>query len=139
MADVTRPHESSSQHEEPIVRAFIAPHRREQFLRRLGNPKTRRKILEQLAHFQDLDPRFAHRIPPGDRTSDMVHRLLRQKGAPNSCYVMGNSEFDGHEVDLREALEQVCEVSFGDFISCIPGKLGFFAGEYAEDRYVLER
>lgn len=136
---MTRFLEPSSQHEEGLVRAFVAPHRREQFVRRLANPKTRRKILNQLAHFQDLDSRFAQPIPPGDRTVEQVYRLLKAKGAPSTCYVMGNSELDGREVDLREALEAVVEASFGDFLSCIPGKLGFFAGEYAEDRYILER
>ncbi len=126
-------------HEESLIRAFVAPHRREQFLRRLANPKTRAKILDQLAHFQDLDPRFAHQVPPDKRTAAAIYRVLKEKGAPDTCYVMGNSDLDGREVVLRGALERIVDASFGDFISCIPGKLGFFAGEYPDERYILER
>ncbi len=126
-------------HEESLIRAFIAPHKREQFLRRLGNPKTRGKLVRKFAHLQDLDPRFAHRIPPSDRTVEKIYALLKAKGAPDRCYVMGDSELDGREVDLRQALEEVVPMSFGNFISCIRGKLGFFAGEYSDERYILER
>ncbi len=101
---MTYPREHNSQHEESLVRALIAPGRQEQFLRRLANPKTRGKILRKLAHFQDLDPRFAHRIPPSEQTTDKIYALLKGKGAPDTCYVMGDSELDGREVDLREAL-----------------------------------
>lgn len=132
MPDTTR-------HDESIVRAFIAPHRREQFLRRLANPKTRHKILGQLAHFHDLDPRYAHRIPPRDQTTDGVYRLLKGKGAPDTCYAMGHSDLDGQVVPLREALEDIVPVSFGQFVSCIPGKLGYFGGEESNEHYILER
>lgn len=129
----------TSAHEEGLVRAFIVPGRREQFLRRLMNPRTRDKILRQLAHFYDLDPRFAHRIPPGDQTVEKIYRLLKGKGAPDTCYVMGMSTLDGREVALREAIEDVVGTSWGDFLSCIPGKLGLFVGEEPNERYLLER
>ncbi len=136
---MTHPNAHGTLHEEGLVRAFIAPGRREQFLRRLGNPKTRGKMLRKFAHFQDLDPRFARRIPRSEQTVDAIYTLLKRKGAPDRCYVVGDSELDGSEVDLREALEEIVDVSFGNFISCIPGRLGFFAGEYSDDRYILER
>jgi hypothetical protein len=121
------------------VRAFIHPRRREQFLSRLASPRTRRKLLDQLAHFRDLDPRFARRIPPGERTADKVYRRLKGLGAPATCYVLGSGELDGREIDLREALEAIVSQSFGDFLSCIPGRLGYFEGEEADERYILER
>ncbi len=129
-----------SDHEGGLVRTFIAPYRREWFVRRLASPRTRRKLLMQLGHFHDLDPRFAHRIPPQETTVDRIYQLLKEKGAPDTCYVMGErSELDGREMDLREALEAIVEVSFGNLISCIPGRLGYFGGEEPNERYILER
>ena len=136
---MARAREHTSPHEDALIRAFIAPGRQEQFLRRVANPKTRGKILKQLAHFEDLDHRFAHRLPPGEQKVDEVYCLLRGKGAPDRCYVMGESRLDGREVDLREALEEIFGVSFGNFLSCIPGKLGYFGGEGQGERYILER
>lgn len=126
-------------HQEALIRAFIAPHRRERFLKLLASPKGRKKLLGYFAHLQDLDPRFAHQIRPSEQTVDEVYRLLKQKGAPDTCHVMGYSELDGREAELREALETIVDISFGDFLSCIPRKLGFFAGEYSNERYILER
>ncbi len=46
------------------------------------------------------------------------------------CYVMGDSDLDGRGVDLREALEEIVgDISWGNFISCIPGRLGYFGGK----------
>ncbi len=128
-----------SDHEEGLVRAFIAPRRREQLLRRLAHPRTRVKILGQLAHFRDLDPRFARRIPPNEQTVAEIYRLLKEKGAPDTCYVMGMSDLDGREVALREGIEDVVGTSWGNLLSCIPGKLGLFVGEESGERYLLER
>src|SRR5579884_3152776 len=62
-----------NEQEEVLFRSFITPERREQFLRRVGNPKTRARMLGQLYHFHDLDPRFAHRIAPRDQTVEKIH------------------------------------------------------------------
>lgn len=126
-------------HEEGIIRSFIGRSKREQFLRRLANPKTRNKQLDKFNHFYDLDPRYAHLIPPRDQTPAMIFRLLKAKGAPDSCHIMGNSDLDGREMPLPEAVQQVLNESFAHFISCQPGKLGFFQDEDAGRRYILER
>ena len=96
-------------------------------------------MLGQLDHFHDLDPRFAHRIPPRDQFVDKIYRILKEKGAPATCHVMGMSDLDGQDVDLREALEDIVDSPWGNFISCIPGKLGYFGGEEPGERYTLER
>ncbi len=126
---MARPHEDISPHEDALFRVFIVPGRRDRFLKLLSSPKSRGKLLSQLPHLYDLDSRFAHRIPPGDQTVDRIYRLLKEKGAPNTCHVMGMSGLDGRDVDLRKALEEIVDVSFGNFISCIPGRLGYFGGK----------
>jgi hypothetical protein len=125
--------------EKALIRSFILPGRHEQFLRRVANPKTRARILGQLAHFHDLDPRFAHRILPRDQKLEKIYQLLKGKGAPSTCHVMGASELDGRDVDLHVALEDVIENPWGNFLSCIPGRLGYFGGEEPNERYILER
>lgn len=139
MTAIARLHDHTSPHEDALIRAFIAPSRRQRFLKLLSSPKARRKLLGELPHLYDLDPRFAHRIPPDYQTVDAIYRRLKEKGAPDTCHVMGMSGLDGREVNLREALEEIADVSFGNFLSCIPGKLGYFAGEDPNERYILER
>jgi len=126
-------------HEEGIIRSFIDRSKREQFLRRLGNPKTRSKQLDKFNHFYDLDPRYAHLILPRHQTLHVIVRLLKAKGAPDSCYIMGDSDLDGREMPLHEAVQQVLDEPFAHFISCLPGKLGFFQDEDVGRRYILER
>jgi hypothetical protein len=136
---MANPHTPAAIHEESLIRAFVAQGKRERLLKLLATPKGRRKLVDQLAHFYDLDPRFAHRIPPNEQTVEGIYGLLRGKGAPETCYALGDSQLDGREVALREALEAIVNVSFGNFLSCIPGRLGYFGGEEPNERYILER
>ena len=129
-----------NEQEEVLFRSFITPERREQFLRRVGNPKTRARMLGQLYHFHDLDPRFAHRIAPRDQTVEKIHDLLRSKGAPALCHVVSTDrDLDGRDMDLWEALGKTVGQGEGTFVSCIPGRLAYFEGEEANERYLLER
>jgi len=139
-------------HEEAIIRAFIAPDRRERYLSRLSSPKTRQKFMaKHFHHMADLDERYAERLDPGmplveferrgEAHLDKIYELLRSRGAPSRCYVMSaSSDVDGQEVDLRAALEDVVGgYNDGTFLSCIPGRLASFEGEGPNERYVLER
>ncbi|MHC4200469.1 MAG: hypothetical protein ACYSU0_10800 [Planctomycetota bacterium] len=128
-------------HEEPIARAFLIAAKRDRFLAVLstrgGRDKLRKK---EFAHFDGLDPRFAHQIPPGAQNEDDIESTLKAKGAPSSCYVWSeNDEIDGQELPLAEALAEVVGMSMGTFLSCIPGKLAYFEGEEPGERYICER
>lgn len=127
------------EHEEGLIRSFIDRSRREQFLRRVANPKTRQQQLDKLNHFYDLDDRYAHLIPPRYQTPEDIYRLLKARGAPDQCHVMGNGDLDGRDLPLRQAVQEVLDYPFGQFISCLPGKLGFFQDEDQGRRYILER
>ena len=97
---MTRSHGQVSRHEVGLIRSFIVPRRQKRFLTLLENPKARPKLLAYFPHLQELDPHFAHRIAPGDQTIEKIYGLLKKKGAPDTCHVIGDSEFDGEDVDL---------------------------------------
>lgn len=125
--------------EEALIRSFFARERREQFLRRLADPASRGQMRSKLNHFHGLDPRYARRIVPREQTPDRIHQLLTEKGAPQMCHVVGPSDLDGLDMDLKEALREIVPYSQGALISCISGKLGFFRGEEKNEAYILER
>jgi hypothetical protein len=125
-------------HEEELVRAFFLPTKRERYLEMVAKPKGREKFLRELAHFKALDPRCCFVIPKVEHTAEQIAAFLTRKGAPRSCWVTSeDSELDGKETPLLEALKQVLGRQMGTFLSCIPGKLAYFEDE--EDRWILER
>ena len=129
---------NSVNHEEALVKAFIPSHRQERFLEIIAKPKKRAKLLSQLYHFDDLDPKFMVAIPPNQHRPSALVRILKAKGAGPKCYVMSTiSELDGQEVDLETALERIVGSQEGALISCVPGRLGYFEDE--DGRYILER
>ena len=66
--------------------------------------------------------------------------MLRQKGAPDSCYVMSdNPDIDGREMPLTDALSKTVGMDAGTLVSCIPGKLAYFEMEGFDGRYILLR
>jgi hypothetical protein len=125
-------------HEEAVVRAFILPVRQERYLEFLKSPKKRKKFTSQLPHFNHLNPKFAIAIPSNQRNLSSILKLLLDKGASSTCWVISeDSELDGQEMDLKTALEKTIGYQAGTFISCVPGKLAYFENE--DGRYILQR
>jgi hypothetical protein len=126
------------EHEEALVKAFILPERRRRWLELLASPKSRARLLNALAHNAPVDPRFSHLIPGSQHSKAKIEELLRSKGAPKTCHVISEDrEIDGRELGLSDALERVRD--YGTFLSCIPGRLGYFQLEDVGHRYLLER
>ena len=131
---------TESEHSSAVVRAFIAPERRERYLTLLASPNGRAKLRAQFAHLRDLDQRFAHPIPPGEHTPTALAAMLGAHGAPTECVLLAEDPaLDGRRMTLTDALAAVVGRGMGAFISCVPGRLAFYEGEDAGQRYLLER
>lgn len=127
--------------EEATVRAFIQKTKHERCIQFLASPKNRRKFTSELCHFKWLDERFAHPIPPSTaHTAKEIAALLRSKGAGPTVHVISeDSDIDGKELDLNEAISRVRGGQMGTILSCIPGKLGYFEDEEMKSGRLLER
>jgi hypothetical protein len=131
---------TDSEHAVALIRAFIAPNRRERYLTLLGSVRGRTKLRARLAHLRDLDQRFARQIPPSDQTVARIAALLRARGAPADCVLLAeDSALDGERLALDDALTAVVGRGMGTFISCIPGQLAYYEGEEPGERWLLER
>ena len=134
MADTLNAHEAG-------FLKFIQPRgaiRVEKLLR--GGDKGRDKLRAMMANDIRLNPDYAERIPSNQQFADPVHDLLVGAEAPETCYIICEStEFDGREMALRAAVDQFVSQHFGVFISCIPGKLGYFEYDAVKERYLLKR
>ena len=128
------------EHEESLIRAFVQPERRSRLLGLLSSSKGRVKLRASLAHFRDLDVRFAHLVEPSKHRARDIEATLRATGAPDTCHVLSEwAALDGRDMPLRSALADIVGGGMGSFVSCIPGKLGYFESEEAGERYILER
>src|ERR1043166_4396112 len=127
-------------HEEQFARSFIIAKKRDRYLALLESKRGRAKLLDGFNHCHDLDPRYATLIPPNQQSDSSIESLLRRKGAPETCYVMSdNRDIDGREMSLSDALTETVGMGAGTFISCLPGKLGYFELVVLSERYILER
>jgi hypothetical protein len=127
-------------HETAFVTAFVVRTKRARLVEFLRSPKRRRKVLDSLYHFRDLDPRFLVEIPPSDQHAEAIAALLAQRGAPSQCHVVSTDrELDGRDLPLVEALSRIVGFGQGALVSCVPGRLGYFEGEWPKDRYILDR
>jgi len=128
---------SMNPHEVAFVGAFIVKARRERALELLASSKNRFKFTRKFDHhgrdyfisecIRPILPRYQH--PPE------ITNMLRGMGAPENCHFIGGQR-DGEEVELLTALEQVVGYGEGTVLSCIPGKLAYFEGEFKE-RFLL--
>jgi len=125
-------------HEEELIKAFFVPTKRERYLEMIANPRKRKKFLLELSHFKALDHRYCFVVPKVEHTAEQIAAFLTRKGATPSCWVTSeDSDLDGKEMPLLEALKKVVGYQMGTFLSCVPGKLAYFEDE--DDRWILER
>ncbi len=134
------PSADGTAHERLLIQSFVRPQKRARLISFLRNSKLRRKLLNSLYHFNDLDERFAYRVPTAEDSAEGINRLLKCEGAPDACWVMSTDEsLDGRNLPLDEAISAIVGCGQGSFVSCIPGELAYHEGETPHERYVLKR
>jgi hypothetical protein len=129
-----------NEHERGFLTFLAEPSkRRMETLLELGE-KRRRDVRELLHHSVRLDPRFSQHLTGSEAFSGRVEDILRNRGAPSTCYVLSaNSDLDGQELPLGDALDAIIGMGDGAFVSCIPGRLGFYEYEDMKSSYLLSR
>jgi hypothetical protein len=128
---------NASDQEIAFIDAFVVKERRERLHCLVVNPHRRKQFVQELAHFRWLDQRHAKKLAPSAQNPEDIARLLRQKGAPDICFLVSeDSALDRKQLPLLAALEEVVGNGMGTLISCIPGKLAYFENE--DQRCVLE-
>lgn len=135
-----RHHRLMNHHERGFLNFLAEPtKRRMETLLELGD-RRRRDVRDLLDHSVRLDPRYSQKLTGSDATSDPITAMLRKRGAPPCCYVLSShSALDGREMPLDEALVDIVGRGHGTFVSCIPGRLGYYEYEDANSSYLLSR
>lgn len=131
-------HFEMNPHEQAFVEAFVQPARRDRAAFCLANPKKRHELIDKFAHHgRDLlIAKYLTGIEPSHQNPKSIYAILRSLGAPNTCRVI-STRIDDRDMELLSALEQVVGCGLGAVISCIPGRLGYFEGEWKE-RFILK-
>ena len=126
-------------HEQAFVDSFVQPGRRERAAFCLPNPKKRHELINKFAHHgrDVLILQHLKSIEPSQQNPRSIYALLRSLGAPSTCHVISN-RIEPNDMELLSALEQVVGDGRGAVISCIPGRLAYFEGEWRE-RFILEK
>ena len=117
--------------------SFVLPERRARYLELLVSKHGRKKVVAALSHFRHFDPRCIVAIEPGHGDAASVERLLRARGANDTCYVIAESrELDGQTLLLDVALRRIIGWEEGRVVICRAG-LAFYEGE--DGRFILQR
>lgn len=120
--------------EEATILAFVVPDRRPRYFDQLADPRRRARLLDQLNHCRDLNPRYAR--PARHVTAEDLHRL----GAPQRCHVISEAAaLDGRTMSLQDALVETAARGWGTIVCCVPGRLAYYRDELGEREYLLVR
>jgi len=119
-------------YEEPTIRAFFPPEKRDQYVQLLSKANCRRDALKSFHHDFTFDLKWSK---PVDSKSDILE-LLKAKGAGPKAYVIGTSK-DQSILTLDEAFS--CLEHEAGILVCKPGELAYYRGEDVKRRLILER
>ena len=124
--------------ERSFVMKFVSKDKKRRILEMLEKPKKREKLRRLLPHSALFDPKWICHIPRDRQQTDEIYQMLRNKHSPENCYLISSAPgFDGIELSLKEALDQIKHLVAGTIIICIPEQLAYFEGEVYGDRYIL--
>ena len=131
--------------ERVLVQSFFVKRVQERVLHELFTPKKRDMALQRLDHryLSMLKNDYLIEVKPPNSWPDDTYDLLKQYGAPDTCYCLSENELiSGKTLPLREALEHAIGFGFASIISCIPGELAYFEAEQSfgpPPRYLLKK
>ena len=123
--------------EEIIVKKFFVKRIQQRVLFELSSSQKRSDVLGRL---NILRTEFMFQIPKPNSDPAEIEKLLKKHGAGDLCYVM-QSHFDGEELPLTKALEELIWYRGQFIISCVPGKLAYFQDEHSigpPQRFILK-
>jgi hypothetical protein len=125
-------------HEQALIAAFVKRNKRDRYRQILSNPRHRRKLTNQLAHFTDFDPKYRLPIPSNKLFVENIAIELQRRHSPSIVFAISEDPaLDQKELPLLEALKQIVGRGMGTVLSCIPGRLAFVETE--DERFILER
>lgn len=133
-------HRSMNAHERGFLDFLAEPTKRRMgTLLELGG-KRRRDVRALLDHSVRLHPPSSKHVTGSEADASSVAATLRKLGAPPTCFVVSaDSDLDGREMPLGDALNAIIGKGNGAFVSCIPGRLGFYEYEDTKSSYLLSR
>lgn len=127
-------------HEIEFIRAFVIPQKKQRFLEFVSSKKGRAKFTSELDHPTFIKSGFITKITPSQQTFQGISFILKNKHAPDICYVISsNEEIDSNELQITLALKKTIARGFGTILSLIPGKLAYFENEDGDMRFILEK
>ena len=129
-----------NEHEQGLL-AFLEDNDRRRLSALLSREGSgRQKVRDRMDHAIRLAPEHCERLTGHRRAVGAVEIELRRWGASDYCHVLSaNSEIDGRDLPLAEALVAVIGGGHGAFVSCLPGRLGLYEYEDAGSTFLLRR
>jgi hypothetical protein len=93
-----------------------------------------------LYHTPEIDPRY--KTPVGSQPEN-AYLALRKSGAGSICYAVSHDPELYGRTDLRRALKHIRDQADANInvalLSCVPGELALWAGEYPDGWEILKR
>lgn len=124
-------------HETAFIDSFVQSSLRRRFkeiftkssIRKSKNRKKRIKWAQLIIEFEHwVDNKCVNTVPLNELTQDRKIEYLKNRGAPELCYVISESkELDGKFLEIDYVLSYLSSNrTYGTILSCIPGKLAYY-------------
>ena len=129
-----------NEHERGFLDFLAEPTKRRMATLLALGEKRRPDVRALLDHSVRLHSLSCKHLTGNEADAGSVAATLRSLGAPPTCFVVSaDSNLDGREMLLGDALDAIVARGNGAFVSCIPGRLGFYEYEDMRSSYLLTR
>jgi hypothetical protein len=122
--------------ESKVIENFVIESKRDRYLTFVKKPKTRKKFINELAHFSSQLDRFEE-IKKNEW--NVINQKLDRLNEIADCYVISeNREIDGKRMKVDQALSETIGMGMGTLIVFGNAEVVFYEGEGPSDRWIKE-
>ena len=122
--------------ESKVIENFVIESKRDRYLTFVKKSKTRKKFINELAHFSSQLDRFDE-IKKNEW--NVINQKLDRLNKITDCYVISeNREIDGKRMKVDQALSETIGMGMGTLIVFGNAEVVFYEGEGPSDRWIKE-
>ena len=119
-----------------VIKKFVTETKQDRYIQFISTPKSRKKFIRELAHFNDLNfSLFQHNSEIDERV--ILETLSKNKIQSKTCYIISeNVELDTKRLDISQAIEASLGFDMGTILVFGDADIIVYQGEEIKSSYM---
>ena len=122
--------------ERKLIEKFFIKEKKDRYLTFIEKEKTRKKFLDELYHFKDLNWKLFQKIQTNQNEREVILKKINSKKNITSCYAISSDpNFDGRFFSISDAIVEIVGIE-GTILIFGEAEVVYYEAEAFDGRYI---